>query len=78
MPSEREDALKKIRAKEKETSKYQLVIALTAYSLRGDKERFLEMGFDGYLSKPLETSELISELQRVLGLSGDPVSEEKG
>jgi PAS domain S-box-containing protein len=37
------------------------------YSLRGDKERFLEMGFDGYLSKPLETKEFIREMKRVLG-----------
>jgi len=65
-----EDALKEIREKEKETCKHQLVIALTAYSLRGDKERFLAMGFDGYLSKPLETTQLISELKRVAAMPG--------
>jgi DNA-binding response OmpR family regulator len=35
------------------------------------RERFLEVGFDGYVSKPLATSELVAEVRRVLGLSGE-------
>jgi CheY-like chemotaxis protein len=31
------------------------VIAITAYAMQGDRERFLGMGFDGYLNKPLDT-----------------------
>ncbi|MEI6207787.1 MAG: ATP-binding protein [Desulfuromonadales bacterium] len=61
------DALKEIRSKEGGTSLHQPVIALTAYSLRGDKERLLNEGFDGYLSKPLEMKELFAEMKRVLG-----------
>jgi len=46
------------------------VIALTAYSLRSDKDKFLEEGFDGYVSKPMDIVELIDEMKLVLGLSG--------
>ena len=61
-----EEALKSIRLKEQETHLHQPVIALTAYSLRGDKERFLKEGFDGYISKPLEAKELVCEMKRVV------------
>ncbi len=62
-----DEALQELRSKELETGAHQPVIALTAYSLRGDRERFLEMGFDGYLSKPLEPELLVREIKRVLG-----------
>jgi two-component system cell cycle response regulator DivK len=35
------------------------VLAITAQAMRGDRERFREAGFDGYLSKPLDISELL-------------------
>ena len=77
-----EEALLEIRRKEKSTGGHQKVIALTAYALRGEKERFLAEGFDGYISKPLDIKELISELSRVVGLAGStghkPVENEHG
>ncbi len=44
------------------------VIALTAYSLQQEKNSFLEMGFDGYLRKPVSKIELWACLQSFLSL----------
>ena len=64
-----DEALREIRSKEQGTTNHQPVIAVTAYSMRGDMERFKEEGFDGYVSKPLTTRELSDEMKRVLGQS---------
>ena len=42
------------------------IIALTAYAMRGDKERFLEAGCNAYLSKPINTRELPAIIDRML------------
>lgn len=60
-----EEALRLIRQEEQQRCTHTPVIALTAHALRGDKERLLAAGFDGYLSKPLNLGELREELQRV-------------
>ncbi len=42
------------------------VIAITAYAMKGDKEKFIESGFDAYLSKPINTRELPREVAEKL------------
>jgi CheY-like chemotaxis protein len=61
------NTLREIRKMEQGTAIHQPVIALTAYSLRDEKERFLQEDFDGYVSKPLDISELLKEMKRVTG-----------
>jgi two-component system, cell cycle response regulator DivK len=39
------------------------VLALTAQAMHGDRERFLEAGFDGYLSKPVDVIELVNAVK---------------
>jgi CheY-like chemotaxis protein len=39
------------------------VVALTAYAMKGDRERFLADGFNGYIAKPIRISEIVSFLE---------------
>ncbi len=64
------EAISEIRKMENNSGFHQPVIALTAFSMRGDKELYLEDGFDGYVSKPLSIKELISEISRVMDKYG--------
>lgn len=42
------------------------VVAMTAYSMQNDKEKFLESGMDGYLSKPIRANLLIKKVEEFI------------
>ena len=41
------------------------VLAVTAQAMKGDRERFMQAGFDGYLSKPVDVDELLGTVARL-------------
>jgi two-component system, cell cycle response regulator DivK len=43
------------------------ILALTAQAMRGDRERFLAAGFDGYISKPVNVRDLIETVRQHCG-----------
>lgn len=48
------------------------IIALTALAMKGDEQRMLEAGFDGYIAKPIHYKEFLAELEAtVLRLHGE-------
>ena len=60
------EATRRIRGLEQGTGFHQQIIALTAHAVIGDRERCLEAGMDGYLTKPLRPHELDQLLESYL------------
>jgi CheY-like chemotaxis protein len=42
------------------------ILALTAHAMRGDKDRFLEAGCDGYISKPIDVKTFLTSIRSYL------------
>jgi two-component system cell cycle response regulator DivK len=61
-------ALRRLRAEERTAAIP--IVAVTAQAMAGDRERLLEAGFDGYLSKPVNVPELIAVVKRHCGGRG--------
>ena len=40
------------------------ILALTAHAMRGDKDRFLQAGCDGYISKPIDVKTFLSSIEQ--------------
>jgi len=56
------EALHRLRGDERTASIP--IVALTAQAMRGDRERFLAAGFDGYVSKPVNVRDLIETVRQ--------------
>lgn len=54
--------------KSKTGNKRTPVIALTAFAMKGDRERFLETGFDEYMPKPIDVPAFMKILERYRNL----------
>ena len=42
------------------------IVALTAHAMRGDRERFLSEGFDGYIAKPIEVKSFAKTVEELV------------
>jgi DNA-binding response OmpR family regulator len=71
------EATATIRLKENATGNHIPIIAMTAHAMKGDRERCLAAGMDGYVSKPLQPQELFNVVEGLVagavgGLAGSP------
>jgi two-component system sensor histidine kinase/response regulator len=60
------EATTAIRDREKSSREHLPIIAMTANAMRGDRERYLDGGMDGYISKPINSLGLFAEIERCL------------
>jgi CheY-like chemotaxis protein len=70
------EATRAIREKERGTGEHLPIIAMTANAMKGDKERCLAAGMDGYVPKPIRAQELFATIEEICERSTeqDPIS----
>jgi CheY-like chemotaxis protein len=56
------EATRRIRARERGTGTHLPVIAMTAHAMKEDRDRCRDAGMDGYVTKPVEASELFAAI----------------
>ena len=59
------EAASLIRVQERVRGGHLPIIAMTAYAMKGDRDRCLEAGMDDYLSKPVRASQLLDKLSEI-------------
>ena len=57
-----------IRAREKSSGAHLPIIAMTAHAMKGDAQRCLAAGMDGYVSKPFQAEKVFAEIDSVLAV----------
>ncbi len=62
---------RKIRENESGTQLHLPIIAMTAHAMKGDRERCIEAGMDGYVSKPIRSKEVAEAIARIPRLQSE-------
>jgi CheY-like chemotaxis protein len=64
------EATAAIRDAERASGTHVPIVALTAHAMHGDRERYLEAGMDGYITKPIDGVELTRVIARLVPAAG--------
>ncbi len=71
------EATAAIRRSEAGTNRHSPIVGVTAHAMKGDRERCIDAGMDGYLAKPIKGPDLVAEMARVLALLS-PIAADEG
>ena len=62
------EATAAIRAAEKVTGARVPIVAMTAHALKGDQDQCMAAGMDGYVSKPIRSTDLFAVMEGLLSI----------
>ncbi|MBI3985913.1 MAG: PAS domain S-box protein [Lentisphaerae bacterium] len=60
------EAARTIRERDRRSGRHTVIIGVTAYAMKGDREQILEAGMDGYLAKPIREPELLEAIRQAM------------
>ncbi|HJT00769.1 MAG TPA: response regulator [Terriglobales bacterium] len=67
-------ATAEIRRREQASGEHLPIVAMTAHALKGDRERCLADGMDGYIAKPVKFDLVQQEIERLCGAASAPAA----
>src|SRR5437764_5707502 len=62
-------ATAKIRELEQKTGRHLPIIAMTAHAMKGDRDRCLDAGMDGYVAKPIQAKAILAAIEEAVASS---------
>jgi signal transduction histidine kinase/ligand-binding sensor domain-containing protein/CheY-like chemotaxis protein len=65
------EATLEIRARERQAGLHTPIVALTAHALKGDRDRCMAAGMDGYINKPIEADRFIQVVEEMANRADD-------
>ena len=65
------EATEEIRARERQAGLHTPIVALTAHALKGDRDRCVAAGMDGYINKPIEADRFIQVVEEMANRGED-------
>jgi CheY-like chemotaxis protein len=66
------EATRTIRGRERRSGGHLPILAMTAHALKGDAERCIAAGMDGYVSKPARPADLAAAIEKVFAQPSIP------
>jgi len=72
------EAASLIREKEKGAGVHQLIVALTAHAMKGDQEKCMAAGMDGYVSKPIHAQQFFQLIDALVAADAGTVARPSG
>ncbi len=72
------EATKVIRDIETQEQKERVpIIALTAFAMKGDREKCIDAGMDDYVTKSMKANELLGSIKKIIGIPAQNIMNDK-
>ena len=65
------EATRMLRERERNGLRVPPIIAMTAHAMKGDRDKCIEAGMTGYISKPIQPEQLFEQMEEVMAQAAE-------